>query len=617
MKRFHFARVNESGLTLEAMSATIRMGEVIKIGSHAQCAIRVKDDHNVFSMHATIELVEGKDGAPTYRINNCGVSAMLLRVNNVPVDRSFRLEVGDVIRVGKTLLRLDAIDDAEDKSVSPSQVRELPDDLSEVLNKVVAFLGLPKPDGSWTGMALAFAKWLAFAQAFVADPDGQHQATWTETMLRVIGTRGMMKGNAEAVESCEIADAVLREKVKRFPPKMVSHGDELSPDEEDEIRVMDLLLDETKAWRDATGCNTPGEVASVVEETNASVDVGLKNLADLREQVAGWREATGCASPEAFLIDAEQHNAQMQKTYRDLDDLQNQVDEWKKATGCGDPEAAKSVIAELHNSVAKEHEKRRANNQSATDDRVAREQELAALRVQIINWQNATNCSTPEEAHELISDIKHKWELEILKCVDVTNERNIARRAAELAGEKLTRWRMVTGYEDPGAYKNHLEREANLADVHDRMIAERDQTIIEYAKEIDRLRDSAKEASKDCADAERATERAREETAAVKKERECYDEVYVEALRNTIAHIRKAFGGATVDRICEIGKTALIPLPKPDGVAPGQKWAFVFNAIEGESSDDYEFEDPRSWEAYTFKKTELSNQSGAIYLGTS
>jgi len=641
MKRFHFARVNESGLTLEAMSATIRMGEVIKIGSHAQCAIRVKDDHNVLSMHATIELVEGKDGAPTYRINNCGVSAMLLRVNNVPVDRSFRLEVGDVIRVGKTLLRLDAIDDAEDKSVSPSQVRELPDDLSEVLNKVVAFLGLPKPDGSWTGMALAFAKWLAFAQAFVADPDGQHQATWTETMLRVIGTRGMMKGNAEAVESCEIADAVLREKVKRFPPRMMSYGG-------NELDVNELCA--------------------------------IDDLEKAQDELRQWREATGCASLDAFYAEEAKHNAAMSKTYRDLDDLQNQVDEWRKATGFGDPVSAKVArdndamshdldsykqmavsrgvaLANWHNTFGGRTPER--VEQLVKDDRLAlkaKETECSALRVQIIHWQNATSCSTPEEAHELISDTKHKWELEILKCVDVTNERNIARRTAELAGEKLTRWRMVTGYEDPGAYKNHLEREANLADVHDRMIAERDQTIIEYAKEIDRLRDSAKKASRDCADAERVTERWREEVMAATKQIDlllgaankledgiiearkaadinhqklgsddyvsldvwCNDaNVRLRAATDTIAHVRKAFGGATVDRICEIGKMALIPLPKPDKVEAGQKWAFVFNAIEGESSDDYEFEDPRSWEAYTFKKTELSNQSGAIYLGSS
>jgi len=539
---------------------------------------------------------------------------MLVRVNNVPVDRSFRLEVGDVIRVGTTLLRLDAVDTIEVgvPNVSSPPKQELPDDLSEVLNKVVAFLGLPKPDGSWTGMALAFAKWLAFAQAFVADPDGQHQATWTETMLRVIGTRGMMKGSAEAMEAAEIADAVLREKVKRFPPRMVSHGDELSPDEEDEIRVMDLLLDETKAWREATGCNTPGEVASIVEETNASVDAGLKNLADLREQVAGWREATGCASLDAFYAEEAKHSAAMSKTYRDLDDLQNQVDEWKKATGhatpndaaaqmgefasqiqrwidatgCNDPTMAEVVVANMNDELTRaasrlstEHEKRRANIQAAKDDIVEREKELTALRVQVVDWQNGTNCDTSEEAAELIADIKHKWELEILKCVDVTNERNIARRTAERLAEETVAWRKATGWEVPGSYAKHLEREASVTDARDRMIAERDQMINEYAKEIDRLRDATRVALRDCADAEQSADRAVE---AIRRERDEMDRVSVDATKRAdgiandlnkavsiLLDIRNAFGGATVDRICEIGKTALIPLPKPETIDVG------------------------------------------------
>ncbi len=651
MKRFHFARVNEAGLTLEAMSATVRVGEVIKIGSHPQCAIRVKDDPNVLSMHATIELVEGRGGdLLAYKINNCGVSPMLLRVNNVPVDRSFHLDVGDVIRVGKTLLRLDAVDDTEDKRGALAPKQELPDDLSEVLNKVVTFLGLPKPDGSWTGMALAFAKWLAFAQAFVADPDGQRQATWTEVMLRVVGTRGMLKGSAEAVEACEVADVVLREKVKRFPPRMVSYGGEEddsamsaiehAEDAQDELRrwreatghivpedagqTISRLNTETARWRQATGCNTPGEVASIVEEANTSVDVGLKSLADLRERVAGWREATGCDSLEAFDASADEYNATMQKTHAELTDLEEQIDAWRQATGCGDPGTAKSVIVELHNSFAKEHEKRRANIQSATDDRVAREQELAALRVQIYDWQNVMNRDTPAEAAELIGDIKHKWELEILKCVDVTNERNIARRAAELAGEKLTRWRMVTGYEDPGAYKNHLERAANLADVHDRMIAERDQTIIEYAKEIDRLREATRVALRDCADAEQSADRAVE---AMRVERDEMDRVSVDAAKradsfvndlnkavSVLLDIRSAFGGATVDRICEIGKTALIPLPKPDKVAPGQKWAFVEKALGFASTSA---EHARLSGSGVVRISTLIGSSEWFYLGTS
>lgn len=169
------------------------------------------------------------------------------------------------------------------------------EDLSEVLDRVAAFLGF-KTDGSPSGTAKAFAHWLAFAEAFVASPDGQHQATWTEVLLRVVGMRGMMAARSEASEAADVADAALRELVKRFPPRM-QHVE-------------------------------PNENSSEMTWQDAAISRG--------EELARWRQVTGCSTLEQLQDDYEKHNEAVQKTHAELA-------RWQEVTGCETPEEATMI----------------------------------------------------------------------------------------------------------------------------------------------------------------------------------------------------------------------------------------------------------------------------------
>lgn len=62
--------------------------------------------------------------------------------------------------------------------------------------------------------------------------------------------------------------------------------------------------------------------------------------------------------------------------------------------------------------------------------------------------------------------------------------------------------------------------------------------------------------------------------------------------------------------------SAIVSLPKPERVEPGQRWAFLFTAVETTSDHRYYFEDPRAWNTYYFERSELFNRESAYYLGT-
>lgn len=234
MKRLLFNQLDEKG---NAIRELIAAGGVIKIGTHHQCQLRV-DDPFAMSLHATIK-VDAKVGI---WLNFCGSDPERSGINGrtCAIGIAHQIQIGDRLLVGKTVLQLVEISEAEDD-------RGL-DDLSEVLERVAAFLGF-KIDGSPSGTAKAFAHWLAFAEAFVMSPDGQHQATWTEVFLRVVGMRGMMAARSEASEAADVADAALRELVKRFPPTT-------APEMVDE----DPAPSDASKWQNATGCASPEAV---------------------------------------------------------------------------------------------------------------------------------------------------------------------------------------------------------------------------------------------------------------------------------------------------------------------------------------------------------------------
>ena len=89
-------------IQLKFRERSVDLSKNIFIGRNSSCAISIKDDPLVSRKHA---LIEHKDGS--YYISDC-CSTNGTYVNNHPVpgDKKVELKSGDVIRIGKTELKV-------------------------------------------------------------------------------------------------------------------------------------------------------------------------------------------------------------------------------------------------------------------------------------------------------------------------------------------------------------------------------------------------------------------------------------------------------------------------------------------------------------------------------
>jgi hypothetical protein len=336
--------------------------------------------------------------------------------------------------------------------------------------------------------------------------------------------------------------------------------------------------------------------------------------------------------------------------------------DWREATGCQDPATAKERIKQLRagydsadaeRSQLKRDAEQRERAWVNTTDRHCpgdAEQRIDDLRMQveiqaetIHAWEKETKCKSPEDASKL-DELAKTWQ------DSSTRYEYIAKQRAR----EISEWVAKSGvaYPDELVEKFRVTEDAwkeatGAADTHAayKKIADLESKILSYASEIDALRKLASpkrdwDAELGLAGAEhRMRVAAERELAKIKaeldsKRRECQTEKEradkaehdANNLRVIYSDARASAGlplqigeGENLSKWCSDAREklsrAIIPLPKPEKVEPGQKWAFVMKAIDKGSSPPrvvgtFIDSNGSSWCAYQ------SDLDTGFYLGT-
>jgi len=336
-----------------------------------------------------------------------------------------------------------------------------------------------------------------------------------------------------------------------------------------------------------------GQVPNTGEVVFAASQSTLDQMS--KKTQASWQEATGCPDPATAKERIKQLRAGYNSADAERNRLANEISTWKKETGRGGPQEAGRSI------------------------------ELLAER--ITHWQLVTGQQTPALASVCIKQL-----------TSALNETEKSRHAAqaELSQYKrfLEEWQSKSGVASPNELVEKLRvtddawKEATgAADTHAayKKIADLESKILSYASEIDALRKlpssrrdwdierslAGAEYEKRVA-AERELAKIKVELDSKRREyqtlKEEADTWKTEALTcgMTLVDIRTAleqkfthlgsfanvswneFGKKAVSAI----NSAIIPLPKPDKVEPGQKWARIVHTktpgeVHGSPSRDY------------------------------
>jgi len=540
----------------------------------------------------------------TIKIN--GVEFRITReTSDTTVDQHYRFGVEPSGRGSFNVNQIiDATAPGVEVSISghPDAVKGLfvtPSDPHSLIQRALSALGYVVGDHEKD--VAQFSQWIDHLVKFPQSEEAL--GLWTNaTLARLHATRSVDEASKDA-------QAIVIQRMRLFPPAPKTGLDDgpLLPEPWTELHE----------WRSAAkrcGIESAKELADTVSET-------FGQFVD-RKVTRDWREATGCQDPAT----AKERIKQLRAGYDSADaersqlkrDAEQRERAWVNTTDRHCPGDAEQRIDDLRMQV-----------------------EIQAETIHA--WEKETKCKSPEDASKL-DELAKTWQ------DSSTRYEYIAKQRAR----EISEWVAKSGvaYPDELVEKFRVTEDAwkeatGAADTHAayKKIADLESKILSYASEIDALRKLASpkrdwDAELGLAGAEhRMRVAAERELAKIKaeldsKRRECQTEKEradkaehdANNLRVIYSDARASAGlplqigeGENLSKWCSDAREklsrAIIPLPKPEKVEAGQKWAFVMKAIEKGSSPPrvvgtFIDSNGSSWCAYQ------SDLDTGFYLGT-
>ncbi len=490
---------------------------------------------------------------------------------------------------------------------SPSEVRSLvengpPADALSDIQRALNVLGYPV--GNHQKDAETFSRWIDGLNAYAQSEEVK--ATFTEAMLRLMGGPNPPLTPETMHEAAGACAALVQEQMRLFPPRARTELD-------DGPELPQMSDARERSWQMATGASEPGEVHNRLR--------GFGGVFGAVEQIEKWRESTNALAPEQA--------ASTIKTLREASVLmQRTIVEWHDETGQESPKLAGQRIASLMNdrddlskrlgSLLSERELWRVRtNQDRPEDVVPES-----------HWINATQCQTPTGAGELLR-----------QRVERIKELEAKLAESERCGEKAfgiaqsMAWQSCTGRETPRDARDMIGKLRSELDEATTKLAQRGQDYLAACAEVDKVRkaartlglvsDDAKEIAKlraelqsKCREAQTERERADAVDSMFRVEQQKHNDTRAELATRTnewraqvtradaakrerndafdaLNKIRDAILKKDATRILvgeswtavaalfvQVLDSAIIPLPKPEKVEPGQKWAALYTVTD-------------------------------------
>ena len=358
----------------------------------------------------------------------------------------------------------------------------------------------------------------------------------------------------------------------------------------------------TRDWQEATGCKTPedasklDELAKTWQDSSTRYEYIAKQRA---REISEWAAKSGVASPDALV-----------EKFRVTEDA------WKEATGAADTHTAYKKIADLESKLLSYASEIDALRKSASPKRdwdtelglagaehkmrVAAERELAKVRAELDSKRRECQTLSEQAEHwqKKAYSENEKAAVERERADDIT-------RTSTKRGTILDKIAEAFGRDfDHESLPEHVaDLKRAYSKIEDALIGPDD--LVNESNEIASILVSQiKEAGIESAASSLAgrsvylsvswakTILAREillaspgesivDAAKRVMDRCASLEQQIVADDNRTDELRKILHAKEGESIIDAAKRAIIPLPKPEKVEPGQRWAFVMKATSG------------------------------------
>ena len=485
--------------------------------------------------------------------------------------------------------------DVVDRMLAPDAT---PSDPHSLIQRALSALGYVV--GDHRKDVAQFSRWVDHLITFPRSEEAK--AIWTEAMLRLFGSDSPPLVQSTIAEASGACGAFVVEQMRLFPPR---------------ISGMDLGTEawtELQEWRSAakaSGIDSPAELSE-------SGKINFGQLVD-RKVSRDWQLATQCDSPkDAESLRAAWHsetNCMFPKEAGDKirtlksalklqesrgDELVRDIRAWEKATGADSPEAA-----------------------------------IGRARVTHDSWQEATGAVDSHAAYKKINDLETKLfsyasEIDALRKVTQSTkrdpvtveldhgtpltsngktigivlnpERELAKVKAELDSKRRE---CATEKERADAeFRRRVDAEKYLFDV-DSAQFEFTRSRSGYAQLAAVISAAWKQTNLNCAESIKSLPEERQRASAAESMFRIEQQKHDDTKKELLAANQKL-------------ASAIIPLPKPESVEPGQKWARLITTrdpgdVLGSPSEHY----VGSVLGILYKERLLSNLDGWVFLGKS
>lgn len=492
------------------------------------------------------------------------------------------------------------------------------------LRRLLALLGYDAT-GDDIVLTVRVSAWLDEFERRKKDPEGADAFLWSETFTRLLTGATAFDPDARVIEAVRGADVGCAQYARRFPPVGQGAPAEYLIAKNEESKASDHpayavgVEEERKRWADTTGCSTPGSVSVI--------------LAGHRELDAEWQRVTGVQRPELYnlpmaVIDAtrdcerslwiEATGCSCPQDAKHLIQVRmNRVQQWEDETGFPTPEKAKAAILDAYAQARRADEIVKIYVDSAVEKEADKWRSAMIALGQ--SWAKATRSESPEAAKGLFDGFEtrltaaeergasaecKRWRsvaavdspekacerlnaLDKLEhALDADTAETIADARALLSGvisapQSTTLSGLAAGVlEFVAGRKRAADTLAERSEA--KMRAERDSALQAKATAEERLA-QVQQLNKDLAG--RVDVLTRE--AAVEREgrRIALDGHERMARENAVLIGEKLRAERERDEYRHAGMDALVPLPKPAKVEPGQRWAHIFTIKELSNGD--------------------------------
>jgi len=384
------------------------------------------------------------------------------------------------------------------------------------------------------------------------------------------------------------------------------------------------LLDERELWREKTNCEHPKEFASEwseVEywktETGCLTATGASELIKAlrkednslqiaKSQLVHWESCTGCATPHEAQETINALRAKLRERDQDLLTANAEIDRVKKAA------QTLGLVSEISTELTKVQDENLALRShllgkvfSAHPDCVRLTSELAKVRAELQTKQH--ECQTEKERADRVEKKAYEQNERAGRAQEASDARGVL---LQKIGEALQLGTSVLWDPLPGQVAYVVEQrqfEKMRADAAEKRYADRVFSSEDLAQETNEIVEIITAQLKDAGIVSAAQSIACR-TASLSK------------AHTLTMKARKVLGAKAGENISDAAKrvmsTAIIPLPKPESIEPGQKWAKLITTrdlgnVLGSPPEHY----VGSVLGILYKERLLGNLDGWLFLG--